>query len=146
VAHAGETAGAEHVREAVDHLKVRRIQHGVRAVEDEDLLRTLAERDICCDVCLTSNTFLTVYRDLARHPLKQMMAAGVPVTLSTDDPPFFGTDLNREYARAHEELGLPLATLWQLDLNGLRYGLAETPLRRRLMKEFQDEGRRLGLE
>ena len=146
VAHAGETAGASHVREAVDRLKARRIQHGVRAVEDPDTLALLAARGICCDVCLTSNTFLTVYRDLAAHPLPRMLAAGVPVTLSTDDPPFFGTDLNREYARAHLELGLPLSTLWQMDLNGLRYGLAETPLRRRLLKEFRAAGAALGLE
>jgi aminodeoxyfutalosine deaminase len=146
VAHAGETGGAAHVREAIDHLKARRIQHGVRAAEDPTLLTLLAERDICCDVCLTSNTFLTIYRDLASHPLPRMLAAGVPVTLSTDDPPFFGTDLNREYQRAHAELGLPLATLWQIDLNGLRYGLADTPLRRRLLKEFHAAGASLGLE
>ena len=146
VAHAGETAGAAHVREAVEHLKARRIQHGVRAAEDPSLLALLAARDICCDVCLTSNTFLTIYRDLATHPLPKMLAAGVPVTLSTDDPPFFGTDLNREYERAHAEVGLPLATLWQLNLNGLRYGLAETPLRRRLLKEFRIAGVELGLE
>jgi adenosine deaminase len=132
------------VREAVDHLKARRIQHGVRAVEDPELLALLAARGICCDVCLTSNTFLTIYRDLASHPLPQMLAAGVPVTLSTDDPPFFGTDLNREYARAHTELGLSLATLWQLDLNGLRYGLADTAVRRRLMKDFRTAGAALG--
>jgi aminodeoxyfutalosine deaminase len=146
VAHAGETAGAAHVRDAVERLKVRRVQHGVRAVEDPATLALLAERDICCDVCLTSNTFLTVYRDLKAHPLLQMLAAGVPVTLSTDDPPFFGTDLSREYQRAHEEVGLPLATLWQLNLNGLRYGLAETAVRRRLMKEFRIAGAELGLE
>jgi aminodeoxyfutalosine deaminase len=146
VAHAGETAGAAHVRDAVERLKVRRVQHGVRAAEDPAVLALLAERDVCCDVCLTSNTFLTVYRDLASHPLQRMLAAGVPVTLSTDDPPFFSTDLNREYLRAQEEVGLSLATLWQLDLNGLRYGLAETPVRRKLLKEFQQAGVELGLE
>jgi adenosine deaminase len=146
VAHAGETAGAAHVVEAVEHLKARRIQHGVRAAEDPAVLRLLASRDICCDVCLTSNTFLTVYRELGRHPLPALLAAGVPVSLGTDDPPFFNTDLNREYERAHAEVGLPLETLWQLNLNGLRYGLGETPVRRRLMKEFQEAGRALGLE
>jgi adenosine deaminase len=145
VAHAGETAGAEHVREAVERLHARRIQHGVRAVEDPDTLALLAARDICCDVCLTSNTFLTVYRDLHAHPLARMIAAGVPVTLGSDDPPFFGTDLVREYERAHDELGLSLSTLWQIDLNGLRYGLADTPRRRRLMLEFEEAGRALGL-
>ncbi len=145
VAHAGETAGAHHVREAVEELKVRRVQHGVRAVEDDAVVALLAERGICCDVALTSNTFLTVYRDLAAHPLPKLLAAGVPVTLSTDDPPFFNTDLVREYERAHAELGLTLEQLWQIDLNGLRHALVDAPRRRQLLQEFETEGRALGL-
>jgi aminodeoxyfutalosine deaminase len=145
VAHAGETGGAEHVRQAVVLLKVRRVQHGVRAAEDESVLRLLAERGICCDVALTSNECLKVVPDLRRHPLPRLLAAGVPVTLSTDDPPFFGTDLNREYERAQRELGLGPAQLWELNLNGLRYGLAETGTRRRLLREFEEAGRALGL-
>jgi len=146
VAHAGETGGPDHVRQAVEELRARRVQHGVRAVEDPSVLSLLAERDVCCDVALTSNVCLTKYQDLARHPLLRMLAAGVPVTLSTDDPPFFETDLNREYARAHEELELTLEQLWQLDLNGLRYGLAEPGVRRRLMVEFAEAGLALGLD
>ncbi len=145
VAHAGETAGAEHVRQAVVDLKVRRVQHGVRAVEDESVLRLLADRQICCDVALTSNLCLKVASSLETHPLPRMIAAGVPVTLSTDDPPFFGTTLCREYERAHSELGLSPAQLWQMNLNGLRYGLADTGLRRLLLCEFKEAGRRLGL-
>jgi len=145
VAHAGETAGADHVRQAVLELGARRVQHGVRAVEDEATVRLLAERDVCCDVALTSNRFLTVYRDLSAHPLRRLMDAGVPVTLSTDDPPFFGTDLTREYRLAHEALGFSLGELWQINLNGLRYGLAETGRRRRLMREFEAAGAELGL-
>jgi adenosine deaminase len=145
VAHAGETAGAEHVREAVIDLKVRRVQHGVRAVEDEAVLRLLVERDVCCDVALTSNLCLKVAPSLAEHPLPRLLAAGVSVTLSTDDPPFFGTDLPREYQRAHLELGLPPARLFEINLNGLRYGLAEAGLRRRLLLELAEAGRALGL-
>jgi len=145
VAHAGETGGAEHVREAVVDLKARRVQHGVRAVEDESVLRLLAERGICCDVALTSNACLTPFGDLRTHPILRMIEAGVPVTLSTDDPPFFGTDLAREYRRAHEEAGLSLEELWRINLNGLRFGLADTGLRRRLMLEFEAQGRSLGL-
>ncbi len=145
VAHAGETAGAEHVRQAVVDLKVRRVQHGVRAVEDPAVLQLLAERGICCDVALTSNECLKVVSSVGVHPLRTMLAAGVPVTLSTDDPPFFGTDLLREWQRGHEELGLNAAELWDLNLNGLRYGLAETGLRRRLLREFEEAGRMLGL-
>ena len=145
VSHAGETGGAEHVRQAVEELKVRRVQHGVRAVEDESVVRLLADRQVCCDVALTSNTFLTPFRDLAAHPVRTLLAAGVPVTLSTDDPPFFGTDLCREYERAGAEAGLTDAQLWQINLNGLRHGLAETPVRRRLMQEFLEAGRQAGL-
>lgn len=145
VAHAGETAGAEHVRQAVLDLGARRIQHGVHAVEDEGVLGLLAERGICCDVALTSNTFLTPYRDVRTHPIHRLLAAGVPVTLSTDDPPFFGTDLVAEYVRAHEEAGLSLDQLWRMNLDGLRRGLAEATLRERLLGEFVEAGERLGL-
>ncbi len=145
VAHAGETGGAEHVRQAVVELKARRVQHGIAAVEDAAVLRLLAERDVCCDVALTSNACLTQHRDLSRHPVRGLLAAGVPVTLSTDDPPFFSTDLVREYERAHREAGLSLSELWQANLNGLRHGLADTALRRRLLREFEDAGRGLGL-
>lgn len=145
VAHAGETGPAEHVRQAVLELCARRVQHGVRAVEDDSVLQLLVEREICCDIALTSNAFLTPFRDARSHPIKRLLEAGVPVTLSTDDPPFFGTDLVREYVLAHEETGLSLEELWQINLNGLRYGLAEAALRRRLLREFEAEGRRLGL-
>jgi len=145
VAHAGETGGAEHVRQAVLDLHARRVQHGVRAVEDEGVLRLLAEREICCDVALTSNQCLNVYPDMARHPIRRMIQAGVPVTLSTDDPPFFGTDLVREYERAQQELGFTPRELWDLNLNGLRHGLADTGLRRRLLNEFAAAAPALGL-
>ena len=137
VAHAGETGGADHVRQAVLDLGVRRVQHGVRAAEDPAVLALLAERNICCDIALTSNECLKVVPSVAGHPLRRFMEAGIPVTLSTDDPPFFGTDLVREWRRARDELGLTLRELWELNLNGLRYGLAETGVRRRLMTEFK---------
>jgi aminodeoxyfutalosine deaminase len=144
VAHAGETGGAEHVRQAVVDLGVRRVQHGVRAAEDASVLRLLAERNVCCDICLTSNECLKVVPSVAAHPLRLFMEAGVPVTLSSDDPPFFGTDLTREWGRARDELGLSLRELWELNLNGLRYGLAETSIRRRLILEFEARARGLG--
>ncbi len=145
VAHAGETGGADHVRQAVEELHVRRVQHGVRAVEDPAVLALLAERQVCCDVALTSNLCLTRFKDPRTHPVRELLAAGVPVTLGSDDPPFFSTDLTREYTRARDEFGVPLATLWQLNLNGLRHGLAETGLRRRLLLEFEAAGRGLGI-
>ncbi len=143
VAHAGETGGAEHVREAVLDLGVRRVQHGVRAVEDPSVLRLLAERRICCDVALSSNECLKVVPSVSAHPVRRLREAGVPVTLSTDDPPFFSTDLLREWRRARDELGFDMNELWELNLNGLRFGLADTALRRRLFLEFQQAAARL---
>ncbi|MFI5362363.1 MAG: adenosine deaminase [Elusimicrobiota bacterium] len=137
VAHAGETAGAHHVRQAVEELGARRVQHGVRSAEDPAVLSLLASRGICCDVALTSNLCLKVAASLAVHPLRKLLAAGVPVTLSTDDPPFFNTDLTREYVRANEEMGFTREELWELNLNGLRHGLAEAGIRRKLMREFE---------
>jgi adenosine deaminase len=145
VAHAGETGPAEHVRQAVVDLKARRVQHGVHAVDDPQVLRLLAEHGIACDVALTSNLLLTTFRDLKSHPIRRLLQAGVPVTLSTDDPAFFNTDLTREYELAHDEVGLSLEQLWDINLNGLRFGLADLPLRRRLLQEFQAEGAALGL-
>jgi aminodeoxyfutalosine deaminase len=143
VAHAGETGGAEHVRQAVVDLGVRRVQHGVRAAEDPLVLQLLAERRVCCDMALTSNECLKVVPSVAAHPLRRFIEAGVPVTLSTDDPPFFGTDLTREWRRGSDELGLSVRELWELNLNGLRYGLAETTVRRRLILEFEAAARKL---
>jgi adenosine deaminase len=114
-------------------------------VDDPATLDLLAERDICCDVALSSNACLTDFQDLGAHPLRSMLAAGVAATLSTDDPPFFSTDLNREYMLARDEQGLSDAQLWKLNTNGLRYGLAERGLRRRLLQEFEAEGRILGI-
>jgi adenosine deaminase len=145
VAHAGETEGAAQVREAVLVLHAARVQHGVHAVDDAATVELLRERQIACDIALTSNLLLTTFRDLSSHPIRQLMAAGVPVTLSTDDPAFFNTDLLTEYRLAVQEVGLSLAELWQLDLNGLRYGLAETGVRRRLWQEFAAAGEQLGL-
>ena len=129
------------MRQAVVDLGARRVQHGVRAAEEPEVLRLLAERGICCDIALTSNECLKVVPSLAEHPLRRFLEAGVPVTLSTDDPPFFGTDLVREWQRARDVLGLTLAELWELNLNGLRYGLSETGIRRRLIREFGEAAR-----
>lgn len=139
VAHAGETEGSIHVREAIVDLKAVRIQHGVRAAESQRTLNLLKDRNICCDVALTSNLCLKVVKKMADHPIQKLLAAKIPLTLNTDDPPFFNTDLVREYQIAHEDLGLSLGQLWEMNLNGLRYSLCEVPVRRRLMMEFKNQ-------
>lgn len=100
VPHAGETAGPESVRGALDALGADRIRHGVRAVDDPDLLSELAERQIVCDVCVLSNVRLGVAPSVEAHPLPKLLAAGVPCTVNTDDPTFFSCDLDSEHAAA----------------------------------------------
>lgn len=99
VAHAGEWAGPESVAEALERLGAVRIAHGIRAAEDPALLRLLARRGVVCDVCPTSNLATGAVRAGAAHPVRALLAAGVPVTLSTDDPGLFGTTLRGEYRR-----------------------------------------------
>lgn len=97
VPHAGEAAGPESIRGAMDVLQADRIRHGIRAVEDEGLLRELAARSIVCDVCPVSNLRTRVVESAEKHPLPQMLEAGVLCSISTDDPAMFDTDLTRDY-------------------------------------------------
>lgn len=97
VPHAGEVAGIESIRGALDALGADRLRHGVRAVDDPDVLAELADREIVCDVCPVSNLRTGAVDTLDDHPLAQMMAAGVACSISTDDPAMFDTDLTREY-------------------------------------------------
>ncbi|WP_299130411.1 adenosine deaminase [uncultured Amaricoccus sp.] len=96
--HAGELLGAESVRAALDALPVSRIGHGVRAIEDPDLVRRLAAEGIVLEVNPGSNLALGLFPSWRDHPIEPLRAAGVAVTISTDDPPYFHTDLPREYA------------------------------------------------
>jgi adenosine deaminase len=104
--HAGELAGADSVRGALDVLHARRIGHGVRAIEDPELVRRLADTDVCLDVCPTSNVMLSVVGSLAEHPLPRLLEAGVRCSINGDDPLLFGPGLLEEYEVARAELGL----------------------------------------
>ena len=104
--HAGELAGPDSVRAALDVLGADRLQHGVRSVEDPDLLARLADEGICCDVCPTSNVLLSVYPDLGSHPLAALLDAGVPCSINGDDPLLFGPGLLEEYELCRDQLGL----------------------------------------
>ena len=111
VPHAGETTGPQTIWDALNELRAERIGHGTSATEDPKLLAHLAEHRIPLEVCPTSNIATRAVTDLDEHPIKEMVAAGVLVTINSDDPPMFGSDLNNEYAVA--------ARLLQLDERGL---------------------------
>ncbi len=111
-AHAGESSGPEGVRDAIDRLHAERVDHGIRSIEDAALVEELAERRIPLDVCVTSNVSLGVAASLAAHPVELLRRAGVPVSLNTDDPLLFRTDVPNEYVRAATEFG------WDRDTTG----------------------------
>ncbi len=112
--HAGELAGPESVRDSLDLLGADRIQHGIRAIEDPELVARLAETGTVLDVCPTSNRVLQVVPNLADHPLPRLLAAGVACSLNGDDPVMFDCDLGSEYRLAREVLGLDDAQLAQV--------------------------------
>ncbi|MHA6628085.1 adenosine deaminase [Pseudonocardia sichuanensis] len=104
--HGGEAAGPESVRACVEVLGATRVNHGVRAVEDPDLVELLAQRQVCLDVCPSSNIALSVYPSAEEHPLPRLLAAGVPVSLASDCPLFVGVTVLDEYRLAWERFGL----------------------------------------
>lgn len=105
--HAGESSGAEGVRDAIELLGADRIDHGVRAIEDASVVQLLADRRIPLGVCPTSNIVLGVYRSMDEHPIERLRRAGVLVSVNTDDPALLGTTLEREYALCQATFAWP---------------------------------------
>ncbi len=119
-AHAGESDGAASVWDAI-RIGAERIGHGIRAVEDPELLRFLRDHDIPLEVCLTSNVATGVVQSLTDHPLRKLFDAGVPLTLNTDDPGIFQTTLAHEFALARDTLGMTEAELKIIATNAYHY-------------------------
>lgn len=136
VIHAGETSGPETIWDAVLNLGAERIEHGITAVGDPRLLDHLVEHRITLDVCPSSNVALKVVPDLASHPLPALVAAGVQVTINTDDPPMFGTDLNTEYGIAADLLGLDHTGLADLARTAVDASFAPAELQAALRVEI----------
>lgn len=139
--HAGEHAGPESVRAALE-LPVSRISHGVRAVEDPALVAELAARGVVLEVCPTSNVALGVSPSYADHPLGALHAAGVRVTLGSDDPPYFGCTIGGEYAVARERLGLDEGKLQDMTLTAVEGAFADDGLKRALLAKISRAGDR----
>jgi adenosine deaminase len=129
--HAGEWAGPESVRDGLG-LPVSRIGHGVRSIEDPELVEELAERGTYLECCPTSNVVLGIYSSYAEHPLPRLRAAGVNVTLGSDDPPYFGATIGGEYELCREHFGYTDDDLRSITRTALDAAFCDEALKRRL--------------
>ena len=134
--HAGELVGGDSVRDALDVVRPSRIGHGVRAVEDLDLVRRLADEGTVLEVCPGSNVALNVFPDFAAHPFRRLMDAGVKVTLASDDPPFFDTSLAREYVWGSEAFGLSDDQLRDVTRTAIEAAFVDEPTRQALLAKL----------
>jgi adenosine deaminase len=131
--HAGEVVGPESVWAAIDSLPVTRIGHGVRSADDPRLMEELARRGTVLEVCPGSNIALGLYPDRTAHPLHRLIAAGVRVTLNSDDPPFFHTTLGLEYDKA----GLGERALRGIARTAIEASFADETTKQRLLREIE---------
>ncbi len=141
VAHAGEHAGPESVRSALEVALAERIGHGVRAIEDPALVEELARRGVPLEVCPTSNVLLGVAPTIGAHPFDRLHRAGVAVSINSDDPPMFNTTLTDEYLRLHEAFGYDGAALARFALAALEHSFLPRGEKDRLTEEFKAEMR-----
>lgn len=138
VPHAGETTGPETVWESIRLLGAERIGHGTSSATDPSLLEHLAAEEITLEVCPSSNIATRAVATLAEHPLRAFVEAGVPVTISSDDPPMFGTTLNAEYAIAADLLSLSTEGVADLSRAALRASFAPDDVKTRILGEIDD--------
>ena len=131
--HAGELSGAFSVRDALDHVRPSRISHGVRAIEDADLVKRLADEGTVLEVCPGSNIALGVFPDFESHSLRALHEAGVRVTLNSDDPPFFHTSLAREYAVASTIMGFSDDEIRGMTRTAIEAAFVDAPTRQKLL-------------
>ena len=131
--HAGEILGPESVWDAINNLPVTRIGHGVRSIEDPNLMAELANRDIALEVCPGSNIALSVYPDLASHPLNSILKAGISISLNADDAPFFATTVGSEYQSGAKDFGLDLEQLRDISRMAMQASFADADTKIRLL-------------
>jgi len=137
LAHAGEEGDADYVWEALDLLKIVRIDHGNNCLQDEELVKEIVKRDMALTVCPLSNTALQVFEDLKDHPLKKMMALGLKATINSDDPAYFGGQVNKNFIDTQVALQLTKEELVELARNSFQYSLLEDEIKHTYIQELE---------
>jgi adenosine deaminase len=137
VAHAGEEGDANYVWEALDILNIKRIDHGNNSLQDQSLINEIIKRDLALTVCPLSNTALQVVSDLKDHPLKKMMDLGLKATINSDDPAFFGGQVNENYIQIQKALNLTKDDLYQLAKNSFKYSFLDQVTKQLYLDELE---------
>ena len=144
VAHAGEDGPPEYIWQALDLLRVSRIDHGVRCIEDPRLVRRLAEEQVPLTVCPLSNVKLRVFPAMAEHNLKRLLDLGLCVTVNSDDPAYFAGYIEENFDAVREALGLTRDDIVRLARNGVQGSFLSRAEKQRLSAELEAYLRRAG--
>ena len=136
-AHAGEWGGPGSVRDAITDLRVERIGHGARAIEDMALVEEIAERGIVLELCPGSNVALGIFPTFRQHPIGEMYDRGVKVTISTDDPPFFHTTMAREYEMLHRAFDWDEGVFTKIARTSLDAAFCDADTKSRILKTLE---------
>ena len=143
VAHAGEAAGPESVWGAVKTLGVERIGHGVTAATDPALLKEIRNRGIAIETCPLSNLRTGAIKSIKDHPIRSFIKQGINVSVNSDDPPMFNTDINNEYLQLHNELGFSVDELMRISLDSIETSFLPNKKKEELREKFLKEYREL---
>ena len=135
--HAGEAAGAFSVKDALE-LGADRIGHGIRSIEDPSVVSYLAEHGIPLEICPTSNVVTKACGSIEEHPVRKLMEAGVPVTVSTDDPAILGITLVNEYDLLQKQFGLTKEDLYRINRTALERAFCEESMKEQLIKRLEE--------
>jgi len=138
-AHAGEAEGASRVWETIDSLRVSRIGHGIRSLEDKKLIDHLINHEIMLEICPTSNFKLNVVTALSEHPIRTFFDLGVPVTVNSDDPLFFNTTITNEYYVLAKTLGFTFNELKKVTLNAVNGAFLKEDEKKILHQEIEND-------
>ncbi|WP_396634753.1 adenosine deaminase [Maribacter sp. R86514] len=138
VAHAGEEGPAEYIWEALDILNVERIDHGNRCLTDDALVKRLVDEKIALTLCPTSNVALKVIDKMEDHPVAKMLEKGIVATIHSDDPAYFGGYMNENYYQTAKALGLTLAQIEQLAINGFKASWLSTTAKENHIGKVKD--------
>jgi adenosine deaminase len=138
--HAGELTGWQTVESALDHIRPARIGHGVRAIENPDIVRRIADEGVVLECCPGSNVALGVFPNFAEHPFPALRAAGCRVTLNSDDPPYFWTSLKREYDIASDHFGMGEKELLGITRTAIEAAFVDRKTKAALLARLRGKG------